>query len=668
MEYKAIYNTVKNVCFRDVIYANGQWVFTALGIEHIDNSDNNQWTGDIHICTSADLKTFTDKIIHTFVNKEDLGLTPKLAYGNGIYIVGTPDRNNTMYKSVDLTTWSKINFSQDYFNNIKFINGQFIVVTWCKWTRNGSFLRWEGHILTSKDGQTWINKATFDKALKDITYYNGYYYVVGTDGYIAKSTNLTNWVQCNSGISEEIRAITSGGNGLVAVADNKIILFSTNGNNWQKVFENCDREITKVAYGNGIYMIMTAEPNSIAYSKDGITWEWFYRGTGGYNYGMAFSQEQQMFLICGNWWTKDDTGSIVTVSISREIVSSQVDNEILYIYDLDFNFIGTIDSFKSLRWRRKYFEAGEFEIVLTPDDTIIDYLKNDYLIMRNNYTEAGIIETISFSDNGTDEDYTISGRFLSSILDRRIVKKQINFNGTSVDGMKSLLYQMSPFPKFEIEQTTFDSENINFQCTYKNIYDYLIKLSKYSNVGFRIVPNLENKVFIFENYRGLDRTISQEKNERYSFSDDEYNIDKSELTISNSTKVNYALVGGTGEDTNRTLVEVNLENATGFKLFEKFVDSKNQSSNGLSNDEYKKILYQDGVNSLTNEVSSFSFDVSADDYKDKFDLGDIVNVAKPKWDYISSERITEIEEIIEDGKKSINIVTGTPLPEKFIDD
>ena len=34
----------------------------------------------------------------------------------------------------------------------------------------------------------------------------------------------------------------------------------------------------------------------------------------------------------------------------------------LNVYDRDLNFLGVIDSYSSLRWRRKYFEAGEFEL------------------------------------------------------------------------------------------------------------------------------------------------------------------------------------------------------------------------------------------------------------------------------------------------------------------
>ena len=41
-----------------------------------------------------------------------------------------------------------------------------------------------------------------------------------------------------------------------------------------------------------------------------------------------------------------------------------IKNSELYIYDCYLNFKGVIDTYKSLRWRRKYFEAGEFELHL----------------------------------------------------------------------------------------------------------------------------------------------------------------------------------------------------------------------------------------------------------------------------------------------------------------
>ena len=71
----------------------------------------------------------------------------------------------------------------------------------------------------------------------------------------------------------------------------------------------------------------------------------------------------------------------------------------LYIYDKNLNFIGVMDDFISLRWRRKYFESGEFEINLFYDETIKRYLQEDNIIVREDDLEAGIIEICQINDD-----------------------------------------------------------------------------------------------------------------------------------------------------------------------------------------------------------------------------------------------------------------------------
>lgn len=664
MNFSEIYETVKNVCFRDVIFANGKWIMTALGM----NDQTGTFDKTCHICTSEDLKQFTDKVFYTFSPIDNLQ-TPRIAFGNGIFIISM----NTNYViSSDLDTFIQktiypvINVKAT--TNVKFLNGKFYMTTWTRWTKTstGEFDSYEGHLLSSSDGITWVNEATFSEALRDIIYYNGYFYLCGTRGYLARSTNLKKWERLNSGVSNELYSIVSGASGIVAVTDLRDTIFSQDGIKFQKVFINNSNCSNKVSYGNGMYF-QTGENSFAAYSRDGKNWEYLYQNTSGYSYGVAFSQEKQAFLIVGNWWSTNNNGAIRIINISRNLFKTN-DEEILYVYDLNFNFLGTIDNFKSLQWIRKYFEAGEFQLVVNASSQNIDLLKEDRLLIRSNYTESGIIETITYSDDGSDEDLTISGRFLSSILDRRIVKNTVNFSGQTIDGMKALLNNMTKFPAFEIEQTTMDSEDIIFQCSYKNIYDYLIKLAKYSGVAFRIVPNVENKVFIFENWKGKDRTFSQSENERYSFSDFEYNIDNVSLTSSNKTTVNYALVGGEGEGSSRKLVEIKNGNESGFALYEKFVDNKSSTSQNLSTSDYENALKQDGINALCDPVDEFKFVAVADDYKDKYDLGDIVNSMFSKFNYSQENRIVEIEEVIEDGKKDITITLGTSIPEAFEED
>lgn len=326
----------------------------------------------------------------------------------------------------------------------------------------------------------------------------------------------------------------------------------------------------------------------------------------------------------------------------------------LYIYDRDLNFKGVIDVYKSLRWRRKYFEAGEFELHLQATERNISLFEKDNIVMREDSEEAGYVKSIQVNENKDNTELIVIGRFLSYLLYRRIVKRRINFTGKILAGMRKVLSEMTPFSILEIEETDIDSANVTFQVTYKNVYNHINKLSLASNVGFRIVPDIKNKRFLFQNFVGLDRTSQQKVNPFYEFSEEYSNIEKAEYLFNSSSLCNYVLVGGEGEGSNRVLVEIdNTKGLHDFDIVETFVDAKSESKGELTDSEYKEILRQKGNEYIKSITESINFDVYVKDYKTKWDLGDIVTAKKESWNIAENLRITEVEEIIEGNKITI---------------
>lgn len=341
----------------------------------------------------------------------------------------------------------------------------------------------------------------------------------------------------------------------------------------------------------------------------------------------------------------------------------------LYIYDRDLNFKGVIDIYSSLRWRRKYFESGEFELHLQMTEKNKSMFQKDDIIVRENSTEAGFVEGIEIIEDDKKSELVITGRFLSYILHRRIIKNRINFDGPILDGMKTILNNMTPFQILDIENTDLESENIVFQVTYKNVYNHLNKLSLASNIAFRIIPDLENKKLIFQNYVGVNRAGNQKLNPFYEFSKEYSNISKSHYLKHASSLCNYVLVGGEGEGDERILVEIdNTENLHDFDIVEKFVDAKNKSKGDLSSQEYIDILNQKGLENLKEITESIDFDVYIADYKNKWDLGDIVTIKIESWNFNEDLRIIEVEEVIEKNKMTVTPTFGTPLAETYIDE
>ena len=337
----------------------------------------------------------------------------------------------------------------------------------------------------------------------------------------------------------------------------------------------------------------------------------------------------------------------------------------IYVYDKNLNFIGIIDFFSSVRWRRKYYEAGEFELHIPMNEQTKKFLKRDNIIIREDAVEVGIIESIKISDDSKKVEAIIIGRFLSSILERRIIKKRINFSGTILDGERKILSEMTPFSKLEIKPTTIESNSIVFQCTYKNVSQYLNKLSKASTIAHRITVDLKNKKYIYENYQGLDRTENQKINSRYEFSEDKGNIENADYTYDSKSEKNYALVGGQGEGDSRILVEVTSGNYSDFDLRETFVDAKSESNSGLTAAQYNEVLKTKGRENLSDPVESMEVTAYATDYKTGWDLGDIVNVKKESWDRFLKKRIVEIEETIENSNQKTYATFGDPLAETF---
>lgn len=343
----------------------------------------------------------------------------------------------------------------------------------------------------------------------------------------------------------------------------------------------------------------------------------------------------------------------------------------LNIYDRDLKFLGVIDSYSSLRWRRKYFETGEFELSINPTANNYRLLNYDNIVVRSDLTENdefGIIESWKIKDDGKKVTISVYGSFGLSLLNRRIIKTRINYSGNYIGAFRALLNNMTPFSLLEITDSDIQNNGVvDFQCTYKNVYDYHEKLSRASNIGGKILADLEHKKYKYVNYVGKDRTDEQKINTRYEFSEDRSNLAESEYTYNQKSVITDVLVGGTGEDDDRILREVtNTTSSThDFDIREAFVDAKSESNKDLSTDEYNAILDNLGQEKLSGPTESFEADITPIDYRKYWDLGDIVNIKKESWDMSQKQRITEVEEVIEKGKYTVTPVYGNPVAETF---
>ena len=335
-------------------------------------------------------------------------------------------------------------------------------------------------------------------------------------------------------------------------------------------------------------------------------------------------------------------------------------------YDENLRMRGVMENQTSLIWRRKYFTPGEFEMH-TP---ITDY--NLFLTQRKNlvwiagHEEAGVIEDRKIEESGTKNEITIKGRFLSSYMDRRLIRSTIRFSGYVEEAMRELLSRVEAIPLVRLGMSGGFTDTVSFQVTYKNLLTYMEKLARSSGLGFRLRPDFAKKVIYFEVYQGVDRSVSQTKSSRVIFSESYDNLNNTVFRENDQLYKNVAYVGGEGEGSERVYVKVG--NGAGLDLREIFVDARDLRSEGLTAEEYKAQLEQRGRESLAESVisSSLECDTGANvnfSYRVDYDLGDVVTVQKKAWGIREDLRITEICEVYENETMTVVPTLGSPLPE-----
>lgn len=365
------------------------------------------------------------------------------------------------------------------------------------------------------------------------------------------------------------------------------------------------------------------------------------------------------------------------------------------VFNKQLDLIAILEEFTSLRWVRRYFKSGEFELHCPLTTETLKYLKNENIIYIGD-DEAGIIETreLATDENGLD-NIVCRGKFLTSYLDRRINWNTVVFEGKAEDLMRHLVNINAINPSdtnrkidnLILGSLTNLSAIIRYQNSYDNLIDCLESIGLTTNYGYRVEFDYINKKLKFKVYSGKDLTINQSNYAPCLFSRDFENILKQAYTDSNNNYRNVCLIAGAGEGAARKKTSIGTNR--GIDRYELFVDAKDISDKETitvieideeSGEEkevekeveipwnrYEPMLLQRGSEKLEEykKVETFESEINVRsnlEYKKDFDLGDIVTCYDSKWELTINTRITEIEEVYEEKGLEVNITFGNNIP------
>lgn len=339
---------------------------------------------------------------------------------------------------------------------------------------------------------------------------------------------------------------------------------------------------------------------------------------------------------------------------------------IIRIYDGNMNFLGQIENVFSLQWMRKYNSCGEFEAHVPVTAYNVQLLKLENLFYLKGKKECGIIESITISYEKSKKEITVKGRFASSYFYRRIIKGTYNFNGRVETSMRELVSKAA-IPGVMLGPDNGYTEKITYQATYKNILTYIEKLSQASDIGFRLRPDFDEKKWIFETYKGVDRSDSQYDISRVIFSQKNGDIEKATYSANSKTYANVCYVGGQGEGSARQIEITGSTSVSGLDRREIFINGSDISKENISDLAYKQALIERGNTTLNSNMLAETLEKEDKirgnyNYPTDYDLGDIVTNRFEYWGMTSNDRVTEVNEVYEHGVMKAVPTFGTPLP------
>lgn len=356
----------------------------------------------------------------------------------------------------------------------------------------------------------------------------------------------------------------------------------------------------------------------------------------------------------------------------------------LYVLNENFEVLGIIDNYECLVWERNYYKPNTFSMQIIPTFEQFELLKKGNILLKIDDTKEAIyIDYRELEENEEGiEVLVVSGYSLSQWLDRRItLYKELEKDNAEIV-MKNYVNRHCIEPtesNRKIDNLVLGTNNnlgqeIDYLSHYKPLLEELEHIAKVNELGYKIGLDLDNKQYIFDVYKGLDRTVNQDENSRAIFSTEFENINNQKYVDSDNNYRNMVLVAGAGEDLDRKTLTLGTENK-GLDRYELFVDARDIADTKASGDtevsipidEYNKLLEVRGRENLSECTKIQSFDCVISNtnnliYRVDFDLGDKVSIINKKWGLMLNERIVSIIETYNEEGLSIDIEIGSNIP------
>lgn len=331
------------------------------------------------------------------------------------------------------------------------------------------------------------------------------------------------------------------------------------------------------------------------------------------------------------------------------------------ILDKELKSVDVIESYQSIIWNDRYSKFGDFEIYTSANEYNLKKFKIGYYIWSSHTDRLMIIENLKIdTDIESGANLQVTGRSLESILDRRIIWFQTTLDGYIDGQIKKLLIEniISPsdnkrkidnFVYKDCEDENVKKIKIQSQFTGDNLYDTIKDLCETNGLGFKITVNDKQK-FVFELYKGVDRSYAQNERPYVIFSPNFDNLINSQYSYLTEQLKNITLIAGEGEDNDRVTTTYGDQNISGIDRREMYTDARDLSSTDgdvtMPEEKYISMLMERGkekLNDQNDQLETFAGEVETTvlyKYNEDYFMGDITELEN-EFGMSSRTRIVE---------------------------
>lgn len=340
----------------------------------------------------------------------------------------------------------------------------------------------------------------------------------------------------------------------------------------------------------------------------------------------------------------------------------------IYILDPGINVIGIIDTYESIIWTTKFHEPGTFKATFSFTKEMNTILQRGNLLYKVDEDEPAIItrKFLKLNKRG-EQTIQVQGYMASRYLSRRIIWNKMVLKGTPEEIMREMVLKqvVAPvdesrkIPIIQLGELRGYEGSMEKQISYDNLQVALTDISKTSELGYRLRLDIQEKLFYFDVYKGVDRTLGTEK--PCIFTRDYGNVYTQEYSEDETNYRNVCLVGGSGEDETRIMTTVG--NASGLERYEMYYNASGLSGKDLQEEEYLRQLAQKGQEKMASYYVAKAFESKINQRKAMaFSLGDYVTCTDSVWNVAVNTQVKEIERGFSKTEESFIATFGDDVP------